>query len=278
MTAATRVSQFDDGRDRWCWTEVPAAVPAIGHYTLYSETTASFSTRRELATTGGVFIVNLGSPLEITDARGTLHRFAAGEGFIGGMSCATSLSRNTGSMRGLHIHAPMPVLARLAGVKLADLHDRVVALADLDMHDLAHRLADARTDAALWPILDAALARRLADTRAGSPLVRHAIAALAAGMRVQALADRLGLSRRELARRFRAETALTPRTFAGLARFERFATRLRAAPLTPLADLAADCGYADQPHLTREVARYAATTPAALRARLIPGQNGFRHA
>ena len=62
----------------------------------------------------------------------------------------------------------------------------------------------------------------------------------------------------------------------GLARFERFATALRAKPEQPLAQAALDAGYADQAHLTREVRRYADLTPAGLRAKLIPGGGGVR--
>lgn len=108
--------RYDDGRDRW---SVASARPAaalrcvVDRYATWSEHTHSFTARRELAAASGVFIVNLGSPLEIVDARGALHRLHAGQGFVGGIAQTTSLSRSTGPMEGIHIHLAPNTLARL---------------------------------------------------------------------------------------------------------------------------------------------------------------------
>lgn len=109
MVRAVRRRAHDDGQDR---REIVDAAPASGliglvqRYSWWCEETSSFDTRRELASTSGVFIVNLGSDLEIVDAAGTLHRLRAGQGFLGGMARRTSLSRSTGKMQGIHVHAP----------------------------------------------------------------------------------------------------------------------------------------------------------------------------
>jgi AraC-like DNA-binding protein len=48
-------------------------------------------------------------------------------------------------------------------------------------------------------------------------------------------------------------------------RFRRFVSRIDARPeVLDLAALAAETGYADQAHLTRECARLSGLTPAAL--------------
>ncbi|MBA3300432.1 MAG: helix-turn-helix transcriptional regulator [Thermoleophilaceae bacterium] len=54
-------------------------------------------------------------------------------------------------------------------------------------------------------------------------------------------------------------SALRPKQIAGILRFDRASRMLRggAAP----ADVAFDCGYSDQAHLTREFRRYAGRTP-----------------
>ena len=108
------------------------------------------------------------------------------------------------------------------------------------------------------------------------PAIAHLLARLARGQRVQSLADKIGWSRKRLAERFRSETGLEPRAFAGLARFERFATTLQAEPALSLAEAAVAAGYADQAHLTQEVKRFADDTPAGLRRRLIPESGGVR--
>lgn len=282
MPRAVSSRTFDDGVDRWA---VASAAPAaalsgwVDRYAWWSERTASFTTRRELAATTGVLIVNLGAPLEIVDASGTLHRLDAGQGFAGGMAQATSLSRGQGEMLGVHVHLPPATLARLLGVPLAVLTDRCFGLDDL-LGDEAAWLGDALLGAgdldACWRVLDAFVARRAATAVEPDREVDHARWTLARGARVEQVAADLGWSRKRLARRFHDAIGLHPRAFAGLARFERFATALRAAPDQPLAHAALDAGYADQAHLSREVRRYADLTPAALRARLIPGGGGVR--
>lgn len=81
-------------------------------------------------------------------------------------------------------------------------------------------------------------------------------------MAIGALQDELGCSRRHLAASFARGVGVTPKRYAQLVRFGDAAARLRAgeAPVT----VAATCGYSDQAHLTREVRRFGATTPAAL--------------
>jgi AraC-like DNA-binding protein len=49
-------------------------------------------------------------------------------------------------------------------------------------------------------------------------------------------------------------------------RYERAALRLRDHRSTP-AEVAADCGYTDQPHLTREFRQFSGITPGQLSTR-----------
>ena len=282
MARSTTSRAFDDGRDRWTVaTAAPAAALTgwIDRYASWSEQTETFTTRRELAATTGVMIVNLGSPLEIVDASGMTHRLAAGQGFAGGMARATSLSRSTGPVSGVHVHLPPDRLAALLGVPLAALTDRCFTLADLldrDAERLGEQLLAATDDEARWQVLDTFLMTRAALAPASDAELDHARHQLARGHRVDAVAGDLGWSRKRLAQRFRDAIGLHPRSFAGLARFERFATALQARPNEPLAAAAHDAGYADQAHLSREVARYADLSPTALRARLLPDGGGVR--
>ena len=79
------------------------------------------------------------------------------------------------------------------------------------------------------------------------------------------LARELGVSERHLRRRATAELGYGPKTFARIVRFQRALALLRAGQPAgrrwrPTA------GYADQPHLTREVTALAGRTPGAVRA------------
>jgi AraC-like DNA-binding protein len=73
------------------------------------------------------------------------------------------------------------------------------------------------------------------------------------------LAAVAGLSRFELVRCFRADTGLTPHAYQLNLRIAR-ARELLARGLAPAA-VAAECGFADQPHLTRVFKRAVGVTP-----------------
>jgi AraC-like DNA-binding protein len=82
---------------------------------------------------------------------------------------------------------------------------------------------------------------------------------------VGGLSDTLGLSERQLRRRFDAAVGYGPKTLHRVLRFRRALARLtETGPAANLADLAIEAGYADQAHLTRETTRLAGRPPATL--------------
>jgi AraC-like DNA-binding protein len=76
----------------------------------------------------------------------------------------------------------------------------------------------------------------------------------------------VGLSERQLRRRVESAVGYSPRTLARIVRFQRFlaAARARRPEDRELAALAADAGFADQAHLTREARSLGGLPPAAL--------------
>jgi len=91
-----------------------------------------------------------------------------------------------------------------------------------------------------------------------------AIAALAFGAPLPHVARHLGVSPRQVQRRFAALGLPVPGFWAMLGRARRAVLML--AGDDPLGGIAAEAGYADQPHMNRDFARFFATTPAAMRA------------
>jgi transcriptional regulator GlxA family with amidase domain len=75
------------------------------------------------------------------------------------------------------------------------------------------------------------------------------------------LAAVAGLSRFELIRRFRQQNGLTPYAFQRDLRIER--ARGMLGDGVPAAAVAASCGFADQPHLSRVFKRLVGVTPGA---------------
>ncbi len=84
--------------------------------------------------------------------------------------------------------------------------------------------------------------------------------------RIATIAAEVGWSRGHLVVRFRREVGLSPKRFARVARFRTAIDRLGRAPL---ATVAAECGYADQSHLTHEFRDLAGATPSAYQATFV---------
>ena len=96
-------------------------------------------------------------------------------------------------------------------------------------------------------------------------------AALAAGGSAAATAEALGWTTRSLHRRCLAAFGYGPEVLRRVLRFRR-AAGAAARAACPLAEVAARAGYADQPHLSREVRALAGCHCAALTA----GQSGAK--
>ncbi len=79
--------------------------------------------------------------------------------------------------------------------------------------------------------------------------------------RVVQLAETAGLGVRRLERLVREQLGLTPRWLIRRYRLQEAAERLASADSPPLAELAAELGYADQAHFTREFRTVVGETP-----------------
>ncbi len=109
------------------------------------------------------------------------------------------------------------------------------------------------------------LRRQRAD-RAADPRIVTAARRLAAvgPASVETLAADLGITRRHLARTFGRGVSLRPKQFARILRFQRALRGRRAG--RSWADVALDCGYADQSHLVRDVREFSGRTPGQIAA------------
>jgi AraC-like DNA-binding protein len=284
-----QVHQHDDGADRWTMIHAapePKLRPFVRSYCSYSERTASFQTRSELATTSGVLILNLGAPIQVVGAGGEELSVGEGEFFVAGASAGTSSVRTCGAQRGLEVELPTSTLARLLGAPMAELCNRAVPLesvldggrtAAAELRRLAGKIDESRSSEQSFAALDQYLEHQLDQRPPAEPELEWARRQLCRvnPPPVDQLARYLGWSRRRFTNRFRGSRGVTPSTFRRLARFERFWRALRALPASDLAGLAVECGYFDQPHLHRDVRDFAEQTPAQLRRALLPDGGGF---
>ncbi|GAA4987073.1 helix-turn-helix domain-containing protein [Pseudonocardia tropica] len=163
-------------------------------------------------------------------------------------------------------------LPALLGVPADALRDRRVPLSDvLDpgrrrlLRSAPSGSGDGTGDAAWLARLALALHAAAGDDRTTAPLPHPALRALAGGMAAAELADRLGVTGRTLHRRCVATLGYGPAVARRVLRF-RAAAALLYDGLAPAA-VAARTGYADQPHLSREVRALAGVSPASLAPR-----------
>ena len=134
----------------------------------------------------------------------------------------------------------------------------------VDLAGLGDRLADTTSATAARTVLADFVLGTLSDD--GGPPDRQVLTAVEllcrAGASVRVTADTVGLSVRQLRRRFDHHVGLGPKTLQTVLRFQRFLRQASRAP--SLARAAADCGYADESHLVRDCRRLTGSTPGAL--------------
>ena len=157
----------------------------------------------------------------------------------------------------------LPGAGRAAfGVPLVELRDRRASLSELglDPDELLSGDADPRQA----PRVLAKLALRLGGAGPPDRAVQAAVVRLTSPrQRVEPLASELGLSERQLRRRFIAAVGYGPKTLQRVLRLRRFLAASAAGP-GELAAAALAAGYADQAHLTRECRDLTGLTPAQL--------------
>ncbi len=112
------------------------------------------------------------------------------------------------------------------------------------------------------------------------PEVRHVSQRLfeqKGDVKIEDLVQESHLSRRQLERRFRTEVRMSPKTLALRMRFEHVRDQLCGNPESNLAKLAADYGYADQAHLSREFKLFSNRTLSQFIAEIRPMREDMRY-
>jgi AraC-like DNA-binding protein len=168
-----------------------------------------------------------------------------------------------------------PGAARICGIPLRELHREVVPLEEIlgvKGGNLAEELAEADDRGTRFDIVERLLVWRLRDGKAADPVVVAAYQRMVATegrVRVGSLAADLSVSRRHLSARFHEQLGMAPKAFARLLRFHAVRRRIARAPAA-WADIAEECGYADQAHLNRDFRAYAGVSPTDFVRRLLP--------
>lgn len=212
-------------------------------------------------------MISLGDPLRVEmPGLAAACRFAA---LVGGLHTAPAKVAHDGHGCGVGVELTPRGVRALLGMPAGVIGSTVV-----DLHGSWGRwpgeLAERLFLAASWParvqVLDCVFSGLLCE--AGEPPAAAGAAwerllRCGGNLQIAALAGDLGVSRRRLSERFRAEYGLSPKQAARVFRFERAAALIESARPGSLAKVAADCGYFDQAHLNQEWRALTGLTPTS---------------
>lgn len=232
----------------------------------YREVSARAVERMEYPSGRAVLIFEFGDAIELREPGGAAARFRTG--FFAGIDDAPTLTRFSGEQAGIEVNLSPEGTFALAQGALGELKGRAVETADLRIDaSLGPRLREAKSWEARFELVGSALFARFERAHAISPLVRRALALIDArhgSLRIENLSEALRASRGYVHERFVRETGFSPKRYAALRRFSRVKEMLCASHSESLASIAHSAGYADHAHLSREVRKFAGTTPARL--------------
>lgn len=264
----------------WEMVRRPPAPPLAGlvdgTYCGWAETFSPGPIRRELPTTKVPLIFNFGAGYRIGSPGGAIERGEVHGSFVAGLYESFAETQATGPTGGLQVDLTPLGALRLLGLPLADIAGRGVALADVlgpGGQSLIEQLAEGGGWEARFRVLDEVLLARLSASSEPSPPVVWALRRLeeSGGQApVVPLAAAVGWSQKHLIERFRRCFGATPKRFARIVRFSRFAERLGRASRVDWAGMALASGYYDQAHLIRDCRAFAGCTPRGLLARRLP--------
>lgn len=234
----------------------------------YRETAAGHFRNVEYASLTVPLVISFAEPFAIGlgKAPGDNDRFAS---FAAGLFAGPVMIESFGTACCLQINFTPLGARRFFRLPMSELTDSMVVLDDVLSAEgmaLREQLGNAPDWASRFDLAEAFVTARLAkapETPLEIAWAYDRIIASGGRTRIASIAERLGWSRKHLAGKFTDATGIGPKTLSRIVRFNR-ALGLSRRQTADWADIAADCGYADQAHLVREFRVLAGETPTAL--------------
>jgi AraC-like DNA-binding protein len=279
---ALRVTRHESALGEWelAYRRPAAALqPFVYPYCGYTEASTAFTDRREVPGLFVPVVINLGPPIDVSEA-GAADVFHRRESpFVAGMHGRHTIVRTPREQYGVQLNLS-PVGARIFfGIPMNELANRVVDLSDIlgaEGEVLVERMREARGWPERFDLVDDALLRRFAN--GGGPSEAMAwtwtrMVAAGGNLDVAALAESIGWSGKRLINECRDQVGLPPKLLSRIIRFDRARALLeRQGANRTWACIADACGYYDQAHFSRDFREFAGTSARDyLRMRLPDG-------
>jgi AraC-like DNA-binding protein len=254
-------------------TAPPRIAPGVASMVGYRALQTPGEMHRGMPSSTLTFIVSLDDGVQAAETPEALASARPHPVLLGGLQLRAAHVRQRHGQAGVQL-AVHPLAARaLFGVPSAELgvtdFDATTLLGRRAL-ELQERVADARH----WPAAFALIAgylvaahqgRDRATVRPEVAYAWHLLERSRGRCSISTITDRVGVSARHLTTLFQREVGRSPKGVAMLMRFEhataRIAESVRQHGFVDLATVAADCGYSDQAHLTREFVRFAGAPP-----------------
>ncbi len=210
-------------------------------------------------------IVHLATPFERLDDRGTPS--IQPRAFLVGTLTRPLQVRPRGRVRTMGVRFRPFGLSAFLAAPLHELTDCTTPVAELwngAARRLEEALGEARTDAERVREAERFLLDRLRlePDRSIESMVQLILRARGQ-IRIEPLARRMGVSLRQVERRFRDAVGVGPKALSRLVRFQEVLRRLSDDELW--VEVALDCGYYDQAHLVRDFRQFVGLAPRRFR-------------
>ncbi|GAB3698858.1 hypothetical protein GCM10027592_24330 [Spirosoma flavus] len=156
-----------------------------------------------------------------------------------------------------------PVSMQAVANQIVDLRDLWGRSAD----EMQYYVDEAPTMAQRVQLIQQYLIRRLAKNGTYDPVVTHCIEQIRqmhGQLSLEELAGWVGVSNRQLIRRFNERIGLSPKEFSRITTFKQALTQLKSFPDYSLTEIAYASGYYDQSHFIHACRDYSGLTPRQL--------------
>jgi AraC-like DNA-binding protein len=242
----------------------PRLRPFIHTFWILEHDGQEFAPQRVVPDGHSELILNWGQPFEAF-REGAWQRQP--QCFLAGQIDGPLLLRPAGPSKMLGVGFQPHGAASVFAQPMHELSGRFTPIEDLS-RELSSNLNHALESPTPIAAVEAALFSAQNSSRSGDVLIAEAVRRIrdAKGASDLALlARKLGLSIRQLERRFQAAVGLTPKLFCRIQRFNNV-FGLIGQPSCTWVDTAIACGYYDQAHLIRDCKELSGSTPSILLA------------